>query len=174
MAVRQELLRNGLEPLVIDLGTVQLIGEITQEIREKLKKELEALGFELLADAKSILIDQMKTLIIQKIHHTESFEMTVNWSQLLSTELNHEYKSLSSLFSSLEGMTVEQYIIRQKIERVKELLFYEELNLSEISFQMGYSSVQHLSQQFKKVAGLTPSEFKLSRMVEKRKALDSI
>lgn len=175
MVVKQELLKQELEPIEIDLGIVRLNTEINQAMRNTLAMNLGVLGFELLDDAKSKLIDHLKTVIIQKIHHSESLEMTVNWSDLLASELNHEYKYLSNLFSSVEGMTVEQYIIRQKIERVKELLFYDELNLSEISYRLGYSSVQHLSQQFKKTTGQTPSQFKASRTTEKkRNTLDSI
>jgi AraC family transcriptional regulator len=175
IAVRQELLNNGIEPISIDLGVVRLTDEIDQNLRDKLARDLKALGFELLEDAKSKLVDQIKTFIINKIHHVDFVEMASNWSQLISMELNHEYKFLSSLFSSVEKTTIEQYIIRQKVERVKELLLYEELSLSEISYRLGYSSVQHLSQQFKKITGTTPSQYKSSGMDEnKRNPLDAI
>jgi len=175
MVVRQELVKNGFEPVDIQLGLVSLNSQIEQTMLSKLAEDLQLLGFELLDDTKSRLIEQMKTVIIQKIHHAESLEMTINWSDLLAMELSHEYKYLSNLFSSVEGMTVEHYIIRQKIERVKEFLFYKELTLSEISYRLGYSSVQHLSQQFKKTTGQTPSQFKTSRtMDKKRNSLDSV
>jgi AraC family transcriptional regulator len=175
IAVRQELLNNGIAPISIDLGVVRLTDEIDQNLRDKLARDLKASGFELLEDAKSKLVDQIKTFIINKIHHVDFVEMASNWSQLISTELNHEYKFLSSLFSSVEKTTIEQYIIRQKVERVKELLLYDELSLSEISYRLGYSSVQHLSQQFKKITGTTPSQYKASGMDEnKRNPLDAI
>ena len=175
MVVRQALIDIGLEPIALELGLVRIVGEINQDHRNKLAKALQNLEFELLDDAKSKLVDQIKTIVIQKIHHSQSLEMTVNWSQLLSSQLNHEYKYLSSSFSASEGMTVEQYIIRQKIERVKELLSYNEQNLTEISYQLGYSSVQHLSVQFKKIVGQTPSQFRSFQMNKKtRKSLDAI
>jgi len=174
IAVRQELLNKGIEPISIDLGLVRLTNELDPDLRDSLAKDLKISGFELLEDAKSKLVDQIKTFIINKIHHVEFVEMTSNWSQLISTELNHEYKFLSSIFSSFEKTTIEQYIIRQKVERVKELLLYDELNLSEISYQLGYSSVQHLSQQFKKITGSTPSQYKSSTEANKRNPLDKI
>jgi AraC-like DNA-binding protein len=113
--------------------------------------------------------------VIQLIHHPDAQTRKLNWSTILSEELHIEYSYLSSLFSSVEGLTLEQYIIHQKIERTKELLFYDELNLTQIADQLGYSSVAHLSAQFKKITGMTPSELKKSRMAEaNRKALDSV
>jgi AraC family transcriptional regulator len=175
MVVRQELLYLGLEPLTVELGMVKLPGDVSQALRKKLGDNLKTVGFELLDNAKSKLLDQIKTVIIQSIHHTGPLEMTVNWSQLISSELNYEYKYLSSLFSSIEGMTIAHYIILQKIERVKELLSYQELSLTEIAYQLGYSSVQHLSLQFKKTTGQTPSQYVSSEMMkEQRNPLDSI
>jgi AraC family transcriptional regulator len=175
MVVRQELLKIGLEPLAIELGMVKVAEDISPALRKKLADNLQDVGFELLDNAKSKLLDQIRTVIIQRIHHSGPLEMTVNWSQLLSSELNHEYKYLSSLFSSIEGMTIAHYIIHQKIERVKELLSYQELTLTEIAYQMGYSSVQHLSLQFKKTTGQTPSHYGSSQLMkEQRNPLDSI
>src|SRR5690606_1136589 len=123
----------------------------------------------------SRIIEQIKSVIIGEIHHTDNIELKINWSDFLADKLNHDYNSLSTLFSSVEGITIEHFIIRQEIERVKEFLFYDELTLSEISYKLGYSSVQHLSTQFKKTTGQTPTQFKSSRFVEKpRKPLDSI
>jgi len=121
------------------------------------------------------LIEKMKNIVIRRIHHTEELNTKVNWSALVADEMHQDYNSLSSLFSSVEGITFEQYIIRQKIEKAKELLFYDELNLSEISYKLGYSSVQHLSSQFKRVTGQTPSEFRLSRASDApRKPIDLV
>jgi YesN/AraC family two-component response regulator len=126
-------------------------------------------------DRKAKLIESIKNKVINLIHHSDSKNRKFNWSTLLAEALHHDYNYLSSLFSSVEGITLEQYIIRQKIERVKELLFYGELNLSQIADELGYSSVAHLSSQFKKVTGLTPSELKKSRSIDhSRKPIDSV
>jgi AraC-like DNA-binding protein len=133
------------------------------------------LGFERIDDKKARIIEAIKNKIIQMIHHSDNVELKVNWSNLLSEELKYEYNYLSSLFSSVQGITLEQYIIRQKVEKVKEYLFYDEFNLSEIADRLGYSSVSHLSAQFKKITGFTPSEMKKSRGVDNnRKPIDSV
>ncbi len=176
LVVESELVKLGLHPEKVDLGYVQLKEDVPDEhTKSLLENRLRDLGFELLDDSKMLMIERMKNIIIQKIHHTESLEMKVNWSELLADGLHHDYNYLSNLFSSVEGVTVEQYIIRQKIERAKELLFYAELNLNEISYKLGYSSVQHLSAQFKRVTGQTPSQFKSARAAEAhRKSIDSV
>jgi len=175
MMVRETLNNKGLHVLAVDLGTVQVTEDISHERKDQIDEALRTLGFELLDDSRSRIVERMKKFIIQKVHHSEYLDMKVNWSALLSDELHHDYKQLSGLFSAVEGITVEQYIIRQKIERVKELLFYDELNVNEISYKLGYSSVQHLSAQFKKVTGQTPSQFKASRAAHSgRRPLDSI
>lgn len=175
MVVTEELKKNGLHPEQVDLGTVVISEELTSAQRAELEAGLNKYGFELLDDARSRTVDRIKKIIIQKIHYDEVLDMKVNWSALLADELHHDYKQLSSLYSSVEGVTIEQFIIRQKIERVKELLFYDELNLNEISFRLGYSSVQHLSTQFKKITGQTPSQFKAARTIAQgRRPLDSI
>lgn len=156
----------------IVLGQVELKTELSDENKLLLNKKLIARGFELLGDHKSQLIMQIKSLIIDQIHYAEN-ELRVNFSTLLSEKLNHEYTSLSKLFSSVEGLTIEKYILKQKIERVKELIFYKELSLSEIANQMGYSSVSHLSSQFKKETGITPSAFKMLNSPD-RQSLDLI
>jgi AraC family transcriptional regulator len=174
-AVKQEFEKLGLHPTQVTLGEVTLESEIEEKVQTQLKNNLTALGFELIDDKKGRLIEAIKNLIIQKIHHTERVDLKLNWSDILSDTLRYDYNYLSTLFSSVEGVTLEHYIIHQKIERVKELLFYDELTLSEIADRLGYSSVAHLSGQFKKITGLTPSELKKSRTpASQRKPLDSI
>ncbi|HZB13439.1 MAG TPA: AraC family transcriptional regulator [Chryseolinea sp.] len=176
MAVKQELENQGLHPEKVSLGEVTIAEDQLSDLQQKkLDEGLIGLGFERIDDRKARLIEAIKNKIIQIVHHSPRIDLKVNWSTILSDELHYEYNYLSNLFSSVEGITVEQYIIRQKIEKVKELLFYDELNLSQIANRMGYSSVAHLSAQFKKVTGLTPSEMKKSRDLDhNRKPLDSI
>lgn len=175
-AVRNELLTVGLHPLVVEMGVVHLAEDkLDEETQINLANRLTDLGFELLDNSRTRLIGQIKNLIIEKIHRSEDLDDKVNWSKLISDQVFHEYNYLSTLFSSVEGITLEQYIIRQKIERVKELLFYDELSLGEIGLKLGYSSIAHLSAQFKKVTGQTPSLFKKTRAIDmKRKPLDAI
>jgi len=176
LVIRQELGKLGLNPDKVVLGEVTLSDEnISPEILEKLDDALIRLGFERIDDRKARLIENIKNKIIDIIHHGDPGNRKLNWSHILSESLHYEYNYLSNLFSSVEGITLEQYIIRQKIEKVKELLFYDELNLSEIAYKLGYSSVAHLSGQFKKVTGFTPSELKKSREIDRgRKSLDNI
>jgi AraC family transcriptional regulator len=176
MVVNQELLQMGLHPEKIELGKVQLSDEhLTAAQLHQLDNMLISRGFERIDDRRSRLIEAIKTKIIHLIHHEESLERRLNWSTILSEELHLEYNYLSSLFSSVEGITLEHYIINQKIERAKELLFYDELNLTQIAHRLGYSSVAHLSSQFKKVTGLTPSELKKFRNSDQhRKPLDNV
>jgi AraC family transcriptional regulator len=176
MAVKQEFERQGLHPETVTLGEVTISEDHLSEAQQRqLDAALIGLGFERIDDRKARLIEAIKNKIIQLIHHTDRVDLKLNWSTILSEELHYEYNYLSNLFSSVEGITLEQYIIRQKIEKVKELLFYDELNLSQIANRLGYSSVAHLSAQFKKVTGLTPSEMKKSRDLDhNRKPLDSI
>ena len=138
-----------------------------------IKNVLKENGFEVIDDRKSQLIDNIKTLIIEKIHHAKGSFEPINSSDYIAREIGSDYSYLSNLFSSVEGITIEKYIINQKIEKVKELLVYNELSLSEISCQLGYSSVQHLSSQFKKVTGLTPTHFK-KLGGNKRKSIDEV
>lgn len=161
-----------LEILSIKLGEVVVNKKITPEIRKQIKQQLAVRGFELLQDPKATLISQIKSLVIEQVHHS-SEPLTLNFSAFLSDKLHHEYSYLSRLFSSVEGITIERYIVTQKMEKVKELLFYNQLTLSEIADQMNYSSVAYLSAQFKKETGMTPSEFKKQRE-SGRKKLDSI
>lgn len=159
MAVKAELIKAGLVPAQIELGEVTLqqvpeAGQLTQ-----LREGLKALGFELIDDNKSRIIEQIKTTIIDLVHYRPGAQV-FKLSVVLANKLNHEYTYLSNLFSSVEGQTIEKYYILQKIERVKELLVYNELTLSQIAYKTGYSSVAHLSAQFKQVTGLTTSAFK--------------
>jgi len=176
MVVNQELEKLGFHPEKVALGEVVLTeNNLSASQQKQIDDALIAVGFERIDDRKVRLIETMKNKIIQIIHHSDRINLKVNWSTMLANEAHFDYGYLSNLFSSMEGITLEQYIIRQKIERVKELLFYDELSLSEIADRLGYSSVAHLSGQFKKITGLTPSELKKSRNIDKeRKSLDSI
>lgn len=156
----------------VSLGQAHTASPLTLEEKESLATKLKEKGFELLKDGKSVLISQIKTHIIDWVHHRENHG-NENLSTYLSETLNQDYSYLSRLFSAVEGITIERFYTRQRIEKVKEYLFYGEQNLSEIAFQMGYSSVAYLSAQFKKETGMTPSEFKNSRL-SNRKSLDSI
>lgn len=172
-AVRQELDQLALNYKQVRLGEVELAGEPDARLLDQLRHRLEEQGFEMLDDKKSKVVEQIKTYIISTIHGSDQDEQQFKLSALLEKELQLDYHYLSSLFSSVEGITIEKYTILQRIEKVKELLTYDEKNLSEIAFEMGYSSVQHLSQQFKKVTGLTPSQFK-QMGGGRRKPLDKV
>jgi AraC-like DNA-binding protein len=172
--VKGEFEKLGLHPVHTGLGEV-LIEEdrIAPETLALLESRLEQLGFEIIDDKRSRIIEKIRTIIIEAIHHNSSPEKKYNWSTMLSDELHYDYNYLSSLFSSVEGITIEQFIIRQKIEKVKEFIVYDELTLSEIADRLGYSSVAHLGNQFKKVTGLTPSEFRNSSS-RNRNPLDQV
>lgn len=172
MVVKNELERIGFKPTYLTLGEVELDREIDDAEKENINNHLQTFGFELIDDKKSRFIGQIKSLIIDLVHHQNS-ALKSNLSDLLSGKLHHDYTYLSNLFSEVEGTTIEKYFIAQKIEKVKELLVYDELSLSEIAFQLNYSSVAHLSNQFKKVTGLTPSHFKNIK-ANKRKPLDEV
>jgi AraC-like DNA-binding protein len=159
MVVKDELKKLGLDYVVLDLGMVDILQEITQEQQEQLKRNLLRSGLELLDDKKSILIEKIKNVIIEMIHYSDELPK-VNFSDYLSEKLNYDYTYLANIFSEVKGITIQQYIIIHKIEKVKELLLYNELNLTEISYKLQYSSVGHLSNQFKKVTGLSPSYYK--------------
>lgn len=172
MVVKSELEKLRINPLHVDLGEVILNTPLTEEQKDLLKDRLDSLGFELINDKRSRLIEQIKTLIIELVHYNNN-ELKINLSDYLSDKLHHDYNYISNLFSEIEGTTIEKYFIAQKIEKVKELLVYDELTLNEIAFQLNYSSAAHLSNQFKKVTGLTPSYFKSIRS-SKRKPLDKV
>lgn len=143
----------------VELGEVTLSDPLTDEKKQHLDIELKKEGFELVNDLKSRTIESIKRIIISRIHHSGE-TLPDSWSSLLTDEIPHDYKYLSQLFSSIEGITIEQFILRQKIEKVKELISYEDLTIAQIAFRMDYSSAAHLSNQFKKITGMTPSEFK--------------
>ena len=172
LVVREEVEKLGFHVQAIKLGEVTLFGKPDSEQLAKIAGVLEPLGFELIDDKKSQLIEQIKTIVIAWVREQDG-ERTVNLSEILADELHHDYNYLSNLFSEVEGITIEKYHIAQKIERVKELLVYDELSLSEIAYQLGYSSVAYLSNQFKKVTGLSPSHFKKIKE-DKRKPLDEV
>ena len=159
MAVKEELKRLGLHFIMVDLGEVEIMENISAEQREQVRIALLNSGLELMDDKRAVLIEKIKNTIIKMVHHTDEIIKT-NFSDFLGEKLNRDYTYLSNLFSEVQGTTIEQFIISHKIERIKELIIYDELNISEIAFKMNYSSVAHLSNQFKKVTGLSPSHFK--------------
>src|SRR6478609_4701493 len=166
MIVKEELKKLGLKYVVVDLGVVEIMEDITQEQRELLKANLLQSGLELLDDKRSILIEKIKNVITELIHYSDELPR-VNYSDYISEKLDYDYTYLSNIFSEVKGTTIQQFIIINKIERVKELLLYDELNLTEIAYKLHYSSVAHLSNQFKKITGLSPSFFK--QLKQKRK-----
>jgi len=157
----------------IELGKVSISSQLDDTKLSEIREVLHKNGFELIDDKKSKLIDRIKTLIIEITHYSKEFSASISSSDFISKEIGYDYSYLSNLFSSVEGITIEKYIINQKIEKVKELLTYNELSLKEIAYQLGYSSVQHLSNQFKKTTGLTTSHFKKLKE-NKRKPLDEV
>ncbi len=172
MVVKDALHELGLHPVMIDLGLVEIKEELTDTQKEKLKKILLISGLELMDDKKSILIEKIKNVIIEMVHYSDEMPK-VNYSEYISQKLGQDYTHMSKIFSEVKGITIEHFIIFHKIEKVKELLLYDELNLTQISYILDYSSVAHLSKQFKKVTGLNPSYFKQLK-TKKRNNLDSI
>jgi AraC-like DNA-binding protein len=172
-AVRSELNKLGLQPLDVSMGEVEFYEDISREQLNLINKSLQMQGFELLDNKNAKLIEQIKKILIQEIYYPEENNKKLKFSVLLSQKLNKDYSTLSNLFSELEGMTIEQYTILLKIERVKELLVYNELSLGQIADLMNYSSISHLSSQFKKVTGLAPSNFKALKE-NRRKSLDDV
>lgn len=172
MVVKSELEKVGLHPVTVNLGEVELEDEVLPAQKEELGRIFLDLGFEIIDDKKTRLIENIKTSILERVHYSEE-PLKITFSEYLSERFHQDYSSLSKLFSEIQGMTIEQYVITQKIEKVKELLVYDELSLSEIALQLNYSSVSHLSKQFKKVTGLTPTHFKQVRE-NKRIPLDKL
>lgn len=164
--VMDELKKLGLHYVLVDLGMVEILEEITDEQRAQLKKSLMKSGLELLDDKRSIIIEKIKNLIIEMIHYSDELPK-MNYSDYISDSLGYDYTYLANIFSEVKGITIQQFIITHKIERVKELLIYDELNLTEIAYNLHYSSVAHLSNQFKKITGLTPTYYK--QLKDKRK-----
>ena len=166
MIVKSELEKLGLHFKAVELGEVDILEPLTTETRNKLRIALIRSGLELMDDKKSILIEKVKNVIIEMVHYSDEFPV-INFSEYLSQKLNYDYTYLSNLFTEVQGTTIEKFMINHKIERVKELIVYDEINLSEIAFKMHYSSVAHLSNQIKKITGLTPSHFK--KLKEKKR-----
>ena len=166
-AVKEDLKKLGLHFIVVDLGEVEIMENISAEQREQVKIALFNSGFELMDDKRAVLIEKIKNTIVEMVHHSNEL-IKINFSNFLSEKLGYDYTYLANLFSEVQGTTVEQFIISHKIEKIKELIIYGELNITEIAWKMNYSSVAHLSNQFKKMTGLSPSHFK--KMKEKRRS----
>ena len=166
-AVKEELKKLGLHFIMVDLGEVEIMEDLSPETLNQLEAGLHGIGLELMDDKKAMLIEKIKTVIIEMVHHSEEWPK-INFSDYLSEKLNYDYTYLAHLFSEKEATTIAQFVLLHKIERVKELIIYDELNMTEIAWKMNYSSVAHLSNQFKKVTGLTPSHFK--GLKEKRRS----
>jgi len=160
MAVKEELKKLGLHFIVVDLGEIEIMETLTTEQHDELKAGLLNSGLELMDDKRAVLIEKIKNVITEMIHYSDEVPK-MNYSDFISEKLDYDYTYLSNLFSEIKGITIQQFIIVNKIERAKELLLYDELNLTEISYKLNYSSVAHLSNQFKKVTGLSPTHFKL-------------
>lgn len=173
MAVSQILTQLNIEVQQMELGEVIIKQDLDENIQSTLAKQLENIGFELLDDKRKKIVEKIKNVVIEMVHQSDADVDKITPSFLIAERVGRDYKYLSTLFSEVEGKTIEQYLIFQKIEKVKELLIYDELTLSQIADQLHYSSVQHLSNQFKKVTGLTPSRFK-ELQNHKRKAIDAI
>jgi AraC-like DNA-binding protein len=159
MAVKEVLTNLGLHFVVVDLGEIDIMENLSTNELMQLKLALHDSGLELMDDKKAVLIEKIKNLIIEMVHYDEELP-NVNYSDYISEKLNHDYTYLSNIFSEVKGITIQQFIIIHKVERIKELIIYDELNITEIAWKMNYSSVAHLSNQFKKVTGLSPSHFK--------------
>ncbi|MCU0440712.1 MAG: AraC family transcriptional regulator [Raineya sp.] len=171
MVVKSELEKLKLQLLTVDLGEVETVAAISETQKNEIAEHLRGFGFELIDDKKSRLIDKIKILIIDLVHHQNS-PLNTNLSSYLSDQLLQDYSALSNLFSEVEDTTIEKYFINQKIEKVKELLLYDELTMSEIAFQMNYSSVAYLSNQFKKITGFSPSHYKQLKDKKRRQIED--
>ena len=173
MIVKHQLERLGLTVKDISVGTIEVAPEPDVELLQKLAASLQDLGFELMDKEKDQLVEQIKNQVIDLIHYSDLNELVQPITQVIADRLNKDYAYLSRQFSEVEGLTIEKYILQQKIEKVKELVEYDELNLNEIAYKMGYSSSAHLSTQFKAVTGLTPSKYKISAL-NNRKPLDKV
>lgn len=172
LVVKEELRRLGLHFILVDLGEIEIMEDITPEQKDELRAALHNSGLELMDDKRAVLIEKIKNAIIEMVHHTDEM-IKVNFSDYLGEKLNHDYTYLANLFSEIQGTTIEQFVIQHKIERIKELIIYDELNITEIAWKMNYSSVAHLSNQFKKITGLTPSHFKQLK-VKRRSPIEEV
>jgi AraC-like DNA-binding protein len=159
MVVKSELEKLGLHHTRVELGETEIMEDLSADQRNLLSTSLEKIGLELLDDKKHIMVERIKTIIIELVHYNDE-QIKINLSDYLAEKLNHNYTYLSNLFSEVKGITIEKFYLHNKIERAKELLVYDELNLTEIAWKLHYSSVAHLSNQFKRMTGLTPSHFK--------------
>jgi len=159
MIVKQELTKLDLHYVIVELGRVELLEKISDNKKNALRISLHDYGLELLEDKRNVLIEKIKNVVIEYVHYADE-QLKTNFSDYLSEKLNHDYTYMANLFSEVEGTTIEHFIIVHKIEKVKELLVYDELSLTEISYKLNYCSVAHLSNQFKKITGLSPSHFK--------------
>jgi AraC-like DNA-binding protein len=168
LVVKEELAKLGYHFVSVELGEAEVIENVSVGQHELLRIALLKSGLELMDDKKSILIQKIKNVVVELVHYSEE-PLTINFSEYLSQKLNYDYTYLANLFSEVQGTTIEKFLIAHKIERVKELLVYNEFNLTEIAYRMHYSSVAHLSAQFKKVTGLTPSHFK--QLKNKRRSM---
>jgi AraC-like DNA-binding protein len=168
MVVKDELAKLGLHYTSVELGEAEVLENISVEQHDQFKAALLKSGLELMDDKKSVLIQKIKNVIVELVHYSEE-PLAINFSEYLSQQLHHDYTYLANLFSEVQGTTIEKFLIAHKIERVKELLVYNEMNLTEIAYKLHYSSVAHLSAQFKKVTGLTPSHFK--QLKNKRRSM---
>jgi len=172
IAVKDELKKLGLHYIMVELGEVEIMENLSDDALERLKNALFDVGFELIDDKRSVLIERVKNTVIEMIYHSNEV-IKIKFSNYLSRKLNYNYTYLANLFSEAQGITIEQFIISHKIEKIKELIIYGELSLSEIAWKMNYSSVAHLSSQFKKIAGLPPSHFRQLK-VKRRRPIDEI
>lgn len=168
MVVKEALKKFHLHFTPVDLGEVEIMEDISDEVRHQLNDELLKSGLELMDDKRAILIEKIKNAVIEMVHNNTEETIKTKFSYFLSEKLNHDYTYLANLFSEVQGTTIEQFIIFHKIERIKELMIYDELSITEIAWKMSYSSVAHLSNQFKKVTGLSPSHFK--QLKDKRRS----
>jgi len=172
MVVKAQLENRGFHPLSVNLGEVELEGDLEKDQLVQLDASLRLLGFELIDNKKSQTIEKIKNAIVTLVHHSDC-NLHTNLSEFITSQIPQDYNYLSNLFSEVEGTTIEKYFIAQRIEKVKELIVYDELSLTEIAYQLGYSSVAYLSNQFKKITGFTPSYFK-SLKEDKRKNIEEL
>ena len=173
MAVKEALKEIGLHFVVVDLGEIEILEDITAEQREQLSMRLNESGLELMGDKRGILIERIKKILIEMVNQTDGMLKT-NLPEFLSEKLDQDYTYMASLFSEAQGITIGQFLILKKVERIKEIILFGELNMTEIAWKMNYSSVAHLSNQFKKVTGLTPSHFKQLREIRERSMEESV
>jgi AraC-like DNA-binding protein len=172
MIVKQELQKLGLHFIMVELGEVEIMENILEDQREQVRIALLQSGLELMDNRRSVLIEKIKNTVIEMVHHKNEITK-MNFSDYLSGKLNYDYTYLANLFSEIQGTTIEQFIIADKIERIKELIIYDELTITEIAWKMNYNSLAHLSNQFKKITGLSPSHFKQLK-VKRRRPIEDI